>query len=107
MHADEFNEATIRTELQAWWDSEVDSSDDPFAAPKPPAGTIFDVVPAVDSLSVATALVAVEKHVGFKVPPRVIQRGGYNSFDEMVNDLVPKIGFLFEKHKSSKAKKGE
>jgi hypothetical protein len=100
----EFYEAAIRAELQSWWDSQVDSSDDPFAAPKPPAGTIFDVVPVVDSLSVTTALVAIEKHVGFKVPPRVIQRGGYNSFDEMVNDLIPKVGFLFEKRKSKSGK---
>jgi hypothetical protein len=33
----EFYEAAIRAELQSWWDSQVDSSDDPFAAPKPPA----------------------------------------------------------------------
>ena len=50
--------SAIRAELQSWWDSQVDSSDDPFAAPKPPAGTIFDVVPVMDSLSVTTALVA-------------------------------------------------
>ena len=100
----EFNEAAMRAELQSWWDSQVDSSDDPFAAPKPPVGTISDVVPVVDSLSVTTALVAIEKHVGFKVPPRVIQRGGYNSFDEMVNDLIPKVDFLFEKRKSKSGK---
>lgn len=95
--AEGFDEAAIRAELQAWWDDQVVNSDDPFANPKVPAGTIFDVVPVVDSFSVTTALVAIEKHVGFKVPPRIIQRGGYDSFDEMVNDLVPKVGFLFEK----------
>jgi hypothetical protein len=105
--ADGFNEAAIRAELQSWWDSEVDSSDDPFANPKLPTGTIFDVVPVVDSLSVTTALVAIEKHIGFKMPPRVIQRGGYNSFDDMVNDLIPKVGFLFEKRKSKPGKDGK
>jgi hypothetical protein len=94
-----YDEGAIRAELRSWWDGQVDSADDPFAAPKPTSGTIFDVIPVVDSLSVVTALVAIEKHVGFKVPSRVIQRGGYNSFDEMVDDLVPKVSALFERRK--------
>jgi hypothetical protein len=97
--ADGYNDGAIRADLQSWWDSQVDSQDDPFAVPKPAAGTIFDVIPVVDSLNVVTALVAIEKHVGFKIHPRVIQRGGYNSFDEMANDLIPKVGILFKNRK--------
>jgi hypothetical protein len=71
--------------------------DDPFADAKPPTGTIFDAIPVVDSLGAVTGLITIEKHVGFKVPPRIIRRGGYNSFDDLIGDLLPKVRALVEK----------
>jgi hypothetical protein len=90
-----YSDRKLAADLRTWWDDQVDAEDDPFADPQPPrTGTIFEVVPAVDSLGVVTALITIEKHVGFTVPPRIIQRGGYNSCDDMLNDLLPKIRAL-------------
>lgn len=94
----ELDEAELIKDLQAWWDDQVGGGpDDPFADPAPSTGTIFDVIPVIDSLGVVTALITIEKHVGFKVPPHVIRRGGYNSFDDMVSDLLPKLQVLVTK----------
>jgi hypothetical protein len=89
-------ESDLVTDLRTWWDDHVEADDDPFAEPpRPPrAGTIFEVVPVIDSLGVVTALLTIEKHVGFTVPVRIIKRGGYGSFAEMVADLLPKVQAL-------------
>jgi hypothetical protein len=95
-----FDEDELIKDLRGWWDDQVGGGpDDPFADPTPSAGTIFDVIPVIDSLGVVTGLITIEKHVGFKVPPRVIRRGGYNSFDDMITDLLPKVHVLVEKKK--------
>lgn len=99
-----YDESELFKELKGWWEEQV-SDEDPFAEPKPPAGTIFDVLPAIDSLGMVSGLVAVEKHVPFKVPVRVIRRGGYNSFEDLVSDLKPKLRALAEKHRARQAEK--
>lgn len=92
-----FDETALLRDLRTWWDAEV-GADDPFAPPKPPAGTIFDVLPAIDSLGVVAGLLLIETHLPCKVPLRLIRRGGYNSFDDMVADLMPKLRDLVKKH---------
>ena len=48
----------------------------PFANPTPgAAGTIFDVLPVIDSLSCISGLLTIEKHVGFEVPSRILRSG--------------------------------
>jgi hypothetical protein len=91
--SDGFDEAALLQDLREWWDDEV-GGDDPFAPPKPPAGTLFDALPAIDSLGVVTGLVVVEAHLPCKVPPRLIRPGGYNSFEDLVTDLMPKLRAL-------------
>ena len=93
----------IMQELQAWWDDETGAgaAKDPFADPPVRGGSVLDLQPAVDSLRIVTALVIIEKRLGFKVPVNVIQRGGYDSFEEMIADLVPKVQTLYEKHTAS------
>jgi hypothetical protein len=95
--SDEFDEAALLKDLRDWWDAEV-GGDDPFAPPKPPAGTIFDALPAIDSFGVVTGLVVIEAHLPCKVPLRVIRPGGYKSFDDLVADLMPKLRELVKKH---------
>jgi hypothetical protein len=97
-----FDEKALAADLKAWWDSEVSGEDDPFAPPKMPAGTIFDALPAIDSLGVVSALLTVEKHVPFKVTPKLIRPGGYNSFEDLVGDFTPKLMALTAKHNDSK-----
>ncbi len=99
-----YDESALVRDLEAWWKDQVDA-DDPFAAPKPPAGTIFDAVPDIDSLGAVIGLVTLEKHVPFKVPVRVIRRGGYNGFDDLVNDLLPKLRALAKQHHDKQAAK--
>ena len=90
-----YSEDDLAVDLRSWWDDQVADADDPFADPLPPkAGTIFEVVPVVDSLGVVTALITIEKHVKFEVPPSIIKPGGYRTFEEMLAHLLPRIRAL-------------
>jgi len=91
------DEAALLKDLETWWNEEV-GGNDPFAPPKPPAGTIFDALPAIDSLGVVAGIVVIEAHLPCKVPLRLIRPGGYNSFDDLVADLMPKLRDLVKKH---------
>ncbi len=97
----DFSEEALTNDLRTWWDNEVGGADNPFADPKPPEGTIFDVLPAIDSLGVINGLLRIEKHVGFEVPSRVIRRGGYSGFEDMMSDLLPKVRALAERRRQS------
>lgn len=105
MDVDDYSEGALTNDLRAWWDGEVGGADDPFADPKPPAGTIFDVLPAIDSLGIVNGLLTIEKHVGFEVPSRVIRRGGYGSFTDMTSDLLPKVRALVERRRQPTRRK--
>lgn len=98
-----FDEKALVGDLKSWWDSEVSAVDDPFAPPKMPTGTLFDALPAIDSLGVVSALLTVEKHVPFKVTPGLIRPGGYNSFEDLVADFISKLKALAAKHNNPDA----
>lgn len=99
-----YSEIDLIADLQVWWDDQVANAEDPFADPRPPrAGTIFEVVPVIDSLGVVTALLTIEKHVNFEVPARIIRAGGYRSFDDMTADLLPKIRTLVTRQRKKEA----
>ena len=91
----DYSEDDLAADLKVWWDDQVADVDDPFADPRPPReGTIFEVVPVVDSLGVVTALLTIEKHVNFEVPARIIKAGGYRNFEEMLAHLLPRVRSL-------------
>ena len=98
-----YSEADLLNDLQNWWDEEVAADDDPFTVPRSTSGTIFEVIPEVDSLGVINGLLTIEEHVGFEVPPSIIQRGGYRSFEEMTTDLIPKVRALVIKKRKKEA----
>lgn len=98
-----FDEQALLAELKTWWDEQV-GKDDPFAPPKPAAGTIMDVLPVMDSLATVEALVLIEKYLPFEVPPSVIRPGGYHGFDDMTQDMLPKLQALVDKHAANKQK---
>jgi acyl carrier protein len=99
-----YSEEALTADLRKWWKEQVTDEDDPFSAPRTPrSGTIFEVVPAVDSLSVVAALVAMEKHLDFEVPPRIIKPGGYRDCEEMIADLLPKVRDLRLKQSKKEA----
>ena len=91
------DEKALLADLKTWWD-ELVGKDDPFALPAPPAGTIMDMLPMVDSLATVAALVVIEKYVPFEVPPTVIRPGGYHSFEDMTQDMLPRLHELIDKH---------
>lgn len=96
-----YSEVDLINDLREWWDEEVVG--DPFAEPAASTGTIYELQPAVDSLGVVNQLVIIDKHVGFEVPPTVVRRGGYNSFEDMVVDLLPKVRALYVERKKGQA----
>ena len=99
MDTEDYSEASLADDLREWWDAEVGGADDPFADPKPISGTIFDVLPAIDSLEIVNGLLTIEKHVGFEVPSQIIRRGGYSSFEDMTSDLLPKVRAMVERRR--------
>lgn len=92
-----FDAKALLADLKTWWDEQV-GKDDPFASPKPTPGTIMDVLPPVDSLATVTALVVIEAHLPCEVPPTVIRPGGYHGFDDLVQDMLPRLQALVDKH---------
>ena len=100
-----YSEDELMAKLQDWWDDQLAAAaDDPFADPPPTTGTIFEVIPVIDSLSVVTALVKIETHVNFKIPVSIIKPGGYNSFEEMTGHLLPAVREMAaKKHKREAA----
>lgn len=105
MDAEHYSEDALTDDLRVWWDSEVGGADDPFADPKRPSDTIFDVLPAIDSLGVVNGLVTIEKHVGFEVPSRIIRSGGYSSFEDMTSDLLPKVRAMLDRRRQAPRRK--
>ena len=101
-----YSEKALSAELHIWWDGEVGGEDDPFAEPKPAvSGTIFDVLPAIDSLGCVNALLTIEKHIGFEVPSSILRRGGYSSFEDMASDLLPKVRAMVERRETLRRRK--
>jgi hypothetical protein len=99
-----FDEKALLADLKTWWDEQV-GKDDPFAPPKPPPGTIMDTLPVMDSLAVVEALVVIDKYLPFEVHPTVIRPGGYDSFQDLTQDLLPKLQVLMDKHTGKTASK--
>ena len=99
-----YSEDVLLRNLRDWWDNEAGiGEDDPFAVTKPRAGTIFEVIPAIDSLAMVAGLLTIEIYVGFEISPSIIRRGGYQNFEDMVTDLLPKVRKLVVKRKEEVA----
>jgi hypothetical protein len=92
-----YDEASLRAGLESWWDEETAESSGPLSV-SPAAGTIFDAIPDMDSLSALKGLLTVEEHVPFEVPTKIIRRGGYHSFDDMCSHILPQIEALAREH---------
>lgn len=54
--------------------------------------------PVIDSLVVVELLVVIEPKVSFDLPDSLVQAGGYEGVDEVVQDLVPRIEERWRKH---------
>ena len=99
--AREFPEAEVLEALKAFWAEETGSSaktGSPFGAPRKTGGNVFDVRPELDSLRAVEVLLVVEQIIGIELPDSVVKLGGYNSCDEFVEQFVPAVRAVFDKH---------
>lgn len=87
-----FPENMIRNGLTDFWNQQAkDRQEDPFNPDSEPKGTIHDLLPALDSLNVARSFNVVSKILQFKVPIKLVKKGGYVSREQMLEDLLPKL----------------
>jgi hypothetical protein len=59
----------------------------------------------LDSLDVVDLLCEVEPIVGFGLKDSIVKSGGYNSIDEAISHVMPRIESAWQKHASKGAKK--
>jgi hypothetical protein len=81
----------LRLELERWWE---DEREDLEADPPPPdlaSDPLWEGLPEIDSKAVVKASPFVRKYLGVELDPRLIRKGGYSSFDDLVEDLFPKL----------------
>ncbi|MGO8038237.1 hypothetical protein [Rhizobium leguminosarum] len=85
--------------LSEWFDNEATSIDDVIAnsAPSGTGGSVVSARPAIDSKRVVDATVITEEVLGIELPPEIIKPGGYESFQEMADHLVPMLKRVFSK----------
>ena len=84
-------------ELEDWFATESASIDGSIEskAPSGAGGSIVTVRPAIDSKRVLDATIITERVLGIELPPEIIKPGGYDSCEEMIGDLVPKLRAVF------------
>lgn len=70
-----------------------------MALPQDQAGAMAMSVP-LDSLSVVDTLCAIEPVVGFELRESLVRTGGYNSIDEALGHLLPRIEKVWVKKKT-------
>lgn len=84
-------EKEIRKAIEQWWaKQDAERANDPFK-PLPQVGTLYEVLPAIDSLTIMDAILEIEKVVQFEIPVSCIKKGGYESREEMITHLLKQI----------------
>ena len=61
----------------------------------PPEGDLWEDLPVVDSKTVVKLSPLVQEDTGMKIKNNWIKRGGYDSSEEAINDLIEKIEQAF------------
>src|SRR5260221_733985 len=89
-----FPREEVERAMRKWWQ---DRLNDPFGPAKGKKNTLYEILPAIDSLSVTDVLLVVEEIVGFEIPVEVVKRGGYENDDEMISHLLLRIEKLHGK----------
>ena len=57
--------------------------------------TVWDIGPAIDSKTVIDSGLIIEEILNIELPPEIIKPGGYESPDEMLEDIIPKLRQVF------------
>ncbi len=79
--------------FEDWFEKEGASIDDVIAnsAPSGTGGSIISARSAIDSKRVLDATSITEEVLGVEMPPEIIKPGGYETCQEMIDDLLPKL----------------
>lgn len=85
------------SKMKEWFDEETAAIDGSVesAAPVGTGGSIITVRPAIDSKRVVDATIITVEVLGIELPPEIIKPGGYESFEEMIEHLVPQLKKVF------------
>jgi len=83
---------SLISELRRWYDEQKQNPDAP--PPNPATGGAWEHLPDIDSKAVVKASPIVKKLLGVKLDPRLIRKGGYDSFEHLVSELLPKLRAL-------------
>ncbi len=99
-----FPKAKVRLALAGWWDEYTNASlrhPRCGAQARKRGGTVFDVQPLVSGPEAVIALLRLTPVLGFNVGSDVIQRDGYNSKGEFMDDLCSRLEAEFNAHSSN------
>lgn len=72
-----------------------------IAFPTSEAAAMNQPVP-MDSLTVVDALCVLDPIVGFKPKESIVQMGGYNSVEDALHNMIPKLERAWKRKKGSK-----
>lgn len=83
--------------LKDWYDEEIASIDGSVvsAAPAGSGGSIISARPAIDSKRVVDATLITEEVLGIELPPEIIKAGGYESYEALLDHIVPRLEKVF------------
>lgn len=66
------------------------------------AGGTIGPQPSLDSLVIVELLLELETQVPFELPESLVRAGGYDSVDEVVQHLMPKLQKRWSEHHKEK-----
>ena len=83
--------------LKDWFNEETAAIDGSVvgAAPSGSGGSIISARPAIDSKRVVDATLITEEVLNIELPPEIIKAGGYESFEAMIDHIVPRLEKVF------------
>jgi len=91
----EFPEDDVNAALERWWDEE--KTDAALPGDKGSGADIMQPAVEIDSHRAVRALVSLEEILKFEIPETVIKEGGYETFEEMKEHLLPGVRAIFDK----------
>jgi hypothetical protein len=95
-----FPRRELKNALINLWKKQVkDREENPLAVKLPAVvpGTVRDILPELDSLTIVRSLAVVGKILKMKVPITLVKRGGYDSCQQMLDHLLPRLEKFYEK----------
>jgi len=102
----EFSVAQVRKAIADWWNEEQGKLKKPGTSREAGAGSILEPLVEIDSHRVARCLTAIEAATGIDIPAVEAEDTEFDSYEAMVETLVPIAARYYEKQKGH-LKKGK